>query len=249
MAQCGDRRETDRRMNDRREAVTNATMKTVRFTQVVERSGAPELHPLWTAPEKDAEFQRAVKAGRVMTLAQANVGSKRDRGVVGYAPGEHAQFLIFPRSLKPFAGREVIGVKYELLHDPKVSEPYHAPAPKPKKRPKPELHVKIVDDDTRGVADDDGEEAANAHNVVAFEHVREPDRGRASRNAGRAQSSRRTAREKQSSRAAGRSRAVEQQLTKLVAEARRVLTALKQGKTVAAYERLAAAVDEVGKGD
>lgn len=231
-------------------------MKTVRFTQVVARCGAPELHPLWTAPEDDAQFQRAVKAGRVMTLEQVNVGSRRDRGVIGYAPGEHAQFLIFPKSLKPFAGREVVGVKYELLREPAVKEPYHAPAAKARKPARPELQVKIVDNEPATERHErDGEGAASAtansasrakgrggaararadaaDNVVAFEHARAARTERAPA---------RTQRGEGDAAHAPKQPNAERRLAALLAEVKRGLKELKQGKAVAAYERLTKAV-------
>ena len=102
---------------------------TARFSQIVETCGKPELHVLWGPPEADRDFQRAVKAGRVMTIHQENVGSKKDFGVIGFSQDEPAQFLIFPKSLKPFADRRVVGIKYESL------EPPPAPRSAAKNRP------------------------------------------------------------------------------------------------------------------
>ena len=204
-------------------------MKTVRFTQLVERCGAPVLHPLWMAPEKDAEFQRAVKAERVLTLEQVNGGARRDRGVIGYAPGDHAQFLVFPQSLKAFAGREVVGVKYEMLREPAVKEPYHAPAAKPGRRARAERQMRMVEErrEPKRPADEATppapaarrrpKRAGRASNVVTF------DGGKTVR-------------------AAADAGAVERHLAMLLAEAKRSLKELKQGKAVAAYERLTAAV-------
>lgn len=94
---------------------------TVRFLKVVEAAGKPQAHTLWGGLDSDAEFQRAVKARRVMTIRQANVGTKKDFGLVGFSQEGPAQFLVFPRSLKPFEGRRVIGINYDLF----------APAPAP----------------------------------------------------------------------------------------------------------------------
>jgi hypothetical protein len=95
--------------------VARAGQKTVRFTRVVERSGKPHVHTLWVAPEKDAELQRALEAHRVMAVEPAGTAGKTDLGVVGFAAREHqgAQILIFPKSLKPFEGARVVGVKFD----------------------------------------------------------------------------------------------------------------------------------------
>ena len=105
-------------------------MKSARFAAVVERSGKPDVHLLLVAPEKDAPLQQAIKANRVMTLHQTG---KADFGVVGFEKGVAGQILVFPKSLKSFAGLRIVGVKYDLLQD--------APEPKsksdsPKKEPK-----------------------------------------------------------------------------------------------------------------
>jgi hypothetical protein len=80
--------------------------KTIRFAQVVSRSGRPHVHTLWVAPEKDAELRRAQKDHRVMTVLSGN-GGKADTGVVGFERSKSAaaQVLIFPQSLARFADR------------------------------------------------------------------------------------------------------------------------------------------------
>ena len=103
-----------------------ASMQTVRFSQVVAQSGQPEPYTLWVAPEKDPEFQSALKQQRVMTVHQETVGAKKDYGEVGFSGDHQSTLLLFPKSLKAFEGKRVIGVKYDLL----------APAPEVKARPK-----------------------------------------------------------------------------------------------------------------
>ncbi len=88
---------------------------TARFKKIVEQAGKPRLHVLWGAPASDAEFQRAIKSQRVMTIRQENVGSKKDYGLVGFSQEAPAQFLIFPKSLKAFEGYRVVGINYELF--------------------------------------------------------------------------------------------------------------------------------------
>lgn len=89
--------------------------KTVRFAELVTKAGKPAIHPLWTAPAKDRTFQRALKEHRVLTIHQQNVGAKKDFGVVGFHQSPLAQFAIFPKSLRAFEGRRVIGMNYDLL--------------------------------------------------------------------------------------------------------------------------------------
>lgn len=109
-------------------------MKTARFSNVAEKSGTPEPYIVLSDPKKDRTLQAAVKSQRVMTVMQETVGNKTDRGVIGFDPGPNRQFLIFPKSLHSFAGREVIGIKYELLATPPTSEskrPARPKSPKP----------------------------------------------------------------------------------------------------------------------
>lgn len=114
-------------------------MKTARFSQVVAKCGAPELHLVLIDPAKDRALQAAVKAQRVMTLFQQSVGSRTDHGEVGFQPGPGRQFLVFPHSLRAFGGRTVVGIKYELVQTPDVPKSERAqPAPPPrKKKPAP----------------------------------------------------------------------------------------------------------------
>jgi hypothetical protein len=103
--------------------VARAGIKTVRFTQVVERSGQPQVHTLWLPPDKDPELQRAQKAHRVMTIESGGAGGKTDVGRVGFSPDSKrpAQFLIFPKSLKTFEGARVVGIKFDLVAQPKLA--------------------------------------------------------------------------------------------------------------------------------
>ncbi len=95
-------------------------MKTVRFSRVVETAGRPEVHTLWVAPEKDPAFRRARDAHRVMTLASTR--GKTDAGIVGYDPEQKSsEFLIFPKSLQHFAGARVVGIKFDLVEQPKTA--------------------------------------------------------------------------------------------------------------------------------
>jgi hypothetical protein len=94
------------------------TARTTRFTEVVNTAGKPELAYLWTDPAKDKPFMAAVRQKRVMTLNQETVGNRKDFGLVGFHPGKHASYLIFPKPLSAFNGRRIVGIKYDLLGSP-----------------------------------------------------------------------------------------------------------------------------------
>lgn len=106
-------------------------MKTARFTEVVKKAGAPETYLLWVPPKQDSAFQRAVKEHRILTIHQENVGTKKDYGMVGFHEEPNAQFLVFPKSLKTFADRRIIGINYDLL-----AKDSRSGAPSAKERPK-----------------------------------------------------------------------------------------------------------------
>jgi len=94
-------------------------MKTARFSQVVAKCGAPVMHTQWQDESKDQALKKAVKEHRLMTLHLQNVGGRKDYGEVGVAEasgvGAHRALLIFPRSLRTFEGRRVVGVKAEAV--------------------------------------------------------------------------------------------------------------------------------------
>lgn len=48
-------------------------------------------------------------------------GGKSDRGIVGLelSPKKHAEFLLFPKSLKRFEGARIVGIKFDLVAQPK----------------------------------------------------------------------------------------------------------------------------------
>jgi hypothetical protein len=89
--------------------------KTVRFTALVQASGQPEVANLWTRPEEDKPFMKAVRENRVLTVKQENLGSSKDFGVVGFLREKNVSYLVFPKSLEKFKDRRVIGIKYDLV--------------------------------------------------------------------------------------------------------------------------------------
>jgi hypothetical protein len=90
-------------------------MNTVRFAKIVEWCGRPDIHLLLTDPVKDKTLQSAIKSNRVMTVYQESGSTKTDYGTIGFEKGPSRQFLLFPKTLKAFAGQRVIGIKYDLL--------------------------------------------------------------------------------------------------------------------------------------
>ena len=90
-------------------------MKTARFAELVKKAGAPDSYLLWVPSKADKVFQRAVKEHRILTIHQENVGTKKDYGVVGFHEEPNAQYLVFPKSLKTFVDRRIVGINYDLL--------------------------------------------------------------------------------------------------------------------------------------
>ncbi len=124
-------------------------MKTARFTNVVNTCGEPKTHLLLTDPDSDKTFQAALKANRVMTVFQTAHGNKADHGEIGYQPGQGRQFLIFPKSLRAFADRTVVGIRYDLLEsdeveaEPPATKKEKAAGLKPKAKPKVKTKPKV----------------------------------------------------------------------------------------------------------
>ena len=89
--------------------------KTVRFAEVVKSAGKPEVVTLWQAPDKDPRVRKARKENRIMTVTQDVTGSKKDFGMIGFELEPNASYLLFPKTLQPFEGSRVVGIKYEML--------------------------------------------------------------------------------------------------------------------------------------
>jgi len=88
-------------------------VKTARFSQVVEKSGKPEVYTLWQKPATDRHFQSQLTNNRVMTILKSDSGT--DFGVVGFKERKGATYLAFPKSLKQFADKRVVGIDWALL--------------------------------------------------------------------------------------------------------------------------------------
>ena len=89
--------------------------KTVRFAEIVEKGGQPEVYTLWQKPKTDRHLQSLLKNNRVMTILRSESGS--DFGLVGFREAKGARYLVFPKSLKRFIDRRVVGIKWELVRE------------------------------------------------------------------------------------------------------------------------------------
>ena len=124
------------------------TSKTARFAKVVEQAGKPEPYTLWQDPAKDRDFQKALREERLMTVVRQPASTKTDAAAVGYLKKPNALFLVFPKSLKDFKGRRIVGLKYDLLSQPKPKgKPVKVSPPKPSlfRPPRTTITVKRVD--------------------------------------------------------------------------------------------------------
>ena len=87
-------------------------VKTARFAQVVEKAGKPEVYTLWQKPAQDRHLQSEIKNNRVMTIQRSDTGS--EFGVVGFKEYKGASYLIFPKSLKRFENKRIVGINWDL---------------------------------------------------------------------------------------------------------------------------------------
>jgi hypothetical protein len=90
-------------------------MKTARFSEVVKKAGAPESYLLFGEPGQDRAFQAALKQQRIMSVHTEMHGGKKDYGTVGWTKEGGAQLLVFPKSLRRFADRRIVGINYDLM--------------------------------------------------------------------------------------------------------------------------------------
>lgn len=106
-------------------------MKTVRFADLVKKSGNPKQVTLWVEPREDRDFSKAISEGRVVTLFQQNVGSKKDYGLVGFFQKPGTVFLVFPKPISYADETKVVGIKYEQVQEQELEGELFKPSPKP----------------------------------------------------------------------------------------------------------------------
>jgi hypothetical protein len=87
--------------------------KTARFADIVERAGKPEPYTLWQKPAQDRHLQSEIKNHRVMTILKTDAGS--EFGIIGFKEKKGASYLIFPKGLKRFENRRIVGVSWDLV--------------------------------------------------------------------------------------------------------------------------------------
>jgi hypothetical protein len=115
------------------DGVSEVKTGSTRFAALVKTAGQPHAVTLWTQPEEDAEFMKAVRGNRVLTVHQESVGQRKDHGEVGFNQDAHATYLVFPKSLKEFEEKRVVGIRYDLLAETPVRRP--VPPARTTKRP------------------------------------------------------------------------------------------------------------------
>ena len=89
--------------------------KTARFAQITEKCGKPQVYTLWQKPSTDRHLQAQLKNHRVMTILKTESGT--DFGIAGFKEKKGATYLVFPKSLKSFTDKRVIGIDWALVRE------------------------------------------------------------------------------------------------------------------------------------
>ena len=90
-------------------------IKTARFSQIIEKCGKPEVYTLWQKPSADRHLQGQIKKTRLMTVLKSESGN--DFGIVGFKESKQARYLVFPKSLKRFSEKRIIGIDWTLVRE------------------------------------------------------------------------------------------------------------------------------------
>ena len=88
-------------------------IKTARFAQMVEKCGEPNVYTLWQKPRADRHLQSEIRNNRVMTVQKSESGT--EFGIVGFKDRKGASYLVFPKSLKRFENKRIVGINWELI--------------------------------------------------------------------------------------------------------------------------------------
>ena len=80
---------------------------------MVEAAGKPQVYTLWQKPAQDRHLQSEIKNNRVMTIQKSQAGS--EFGMVGFKEQKGAIHLIFPKSLKRFENKRIVGINWDLV--------------------------------------------------------------------------------------------------------------------------------------
>ena len=87
--------------------------KTKRFADVVEAAGKAEVYTLWQKPKQDRHFQSEIKNNHVMTILKTDSGT--EFGMVGFKEQKGSSYLVFPKALKCFEDRRIVGINWDLI--------------------------------------------------------------------------------------------------------------------------------------
>src|ERR1044071_6275623 len=91
--------------------------ETVRFTEVLKACGKPRYYLPFANPRTDKTFTKAERERRILSLKQSPTGHQKDYGIIGVLRERHVAYLIFSKSLSRFAGKRVVGIRYDQLDD------------------------------------------------------------------------------------------------------------------------------------
>jgi hypothetical protein len=89
--------------------------KTARFSHIIEKCGKPQVYTLWQKPSTDRHLQAQLRTNRVMTVLKTESGT--DFGIAGFKEKKGATYLVFPKSLKKFADKRVVGIDLTLVRE------------------------------------------------------------------------------------------------------------------------------------
>ena len=81
----------------------------------MESCGKPQVYTLWQKPSADRHLQAQIKKNRVITILKSESGT--DFGIVGFKGSREARYLIFPKSLKRFAEKRIVGIDWALVRE------------------------------------------------------------------------------------------------------------------------------------
>ena len=90
-------------------------VKTARFSRVVEKCDNPHVYTLWQKPSANRHLQAQIKKNRVMTILKSESGT--DFGIAGFKQRKGATYLVFPKSLKWFADKRIVGIDWSLARE------------------------------------------------------------------------------------------------------------------------------------
>jgi hypothetical protein len=73
------------------------------------------VYTLWQRPSADRHLQSQIKNHRVMTILKSESGT--DFGLVGFKESKEARYVIFPKSLKRFSDKRIVGIDWSLIRE------------------------------------------------------------------------------------------------------------------------------------